>query len=163
MTSSNGIENSAMGAEVRIVPVQEEHYEGWLAQWQGYQRFYNVEIAAETTETSWRRMLDPAEPVYAAVAIGDKGVMGMVHWIFHRSTWTVGDYCYLQDLFVDPAQRASGVGRALIEHVYGAAQAAGASRVYWLTHESNTTAMKLYDRIADKPGFIQYRKAMPPK
>ena len=87
--------------------------------------------------------------------------IGMVHWIFHRSTWTAGDYCYLQDLYVDADVRGTGAGRALIEHVYAEAAAKPtASRVYWLTHETNANAMQLYDRIADRSGFIQYRKAL---
>src|SRR3546814_15032754 len=84
----------------------------------------------------------------------------MVHWVLHRSCWTAGDYCYLQDLFVAPDVRGGGHGRALIEHVYAQARAVNVARVYWLTHETNHTAMQLYDRIADRPGFIQYRKTL---
>jgi GNAT superfamily N-acetyltransferase len=90
---------------------------------------------------------------------GDR-LVGLVHYIQHRSCWTVGDYVYLQDLFVDPDLRGTGLGRALIEHVYARAAEAGASRVWWLTHESNAQAMLLYDRIADKSGFVQYRKVL---
>jgi len=86
--------------------------------------------------------------------------MAMVHWIFHRSCWTDGDYCYLQDLFVAEQARGSGVGRGLIEHVYAQASQAGAARVHWLTHESNAIAMQLYDRIAERPGLVQYRKKL---
>jgi len=86
--------------------------------------------------------------------------VGLVHYIQHRSCWTVGDYVYLQDLFVDPDVRGTGLGRALIEHVYAQAAETGASRVWWLTHESNAQAMLLYDRIADKSGFVQYRKVL---
>jgi GNAT superfamily N-acetyltransferase len=84
--------------------------------------------------------------------------MGIVHIVFHRSTWTPGDYCYLQDLFTVPAYRGRGVGRALIEHVYQFAGDRRASRVYWLTHETNATAMALYEKLADRSGFIQFRK-----
>ncbi len=83
-----------------------------------------------------------------------------MHWIFHRSTWTAGDYCYLQDLYVAPDVRGAGAGRKLIEHVYAQAAAANCARVYWLTHETNATAIQLYDRIADRSGFIQYRKTL---
>jgi GNAT superfamily N-acetyltransferase len=83
-----------------------------------------------------------------------------VHHIRHRSCWTIGDYVYLQDLFVSPEARGSGVGRKLIEYVYALARAAGCSRVHWLTHETNTDAMLLYDRIADRSGFVQYRRAL---
>jgi GNAT superfamily N-acetyltransferase len=90
----------------------------------------------------------------------DARLVGIVHYIFHRSTWTAGDYVYLQDLFTTEEARGKGVGRALIEAVYERAKAAGASRVHWLTHETNETARLLYDRIADRSGFIQYRKAL---
>jgi len=83
-----------------------------------------------------------------------------VHWIFHRSNWTREDSCYLQDLFVSPELRGAGVGRRLIEQVYGAARAAGSTRVHWLTHESNHGAMRLYERIAQRSGFVQYRQAL---
>jgi GNAT superfamily N-acetyltransferase len=88
----------------------------------------------------------------------DGRLLGIVHYLFHRSFWTVGDYCYLQDLFVAEAARGQGLGRALIEAVYERAQTAGASRVYWLTREENATARALYDRLAERSGFIQYRK-----
>jgi GNAT superfamily N-acetyltransferase len=94
------------------------------------------------------------------VAEEDDRLVGLVHYIQHRSCWTVGDYVYLQDLFVDPDVRDTGLGRALIEHVYARAAETGASRVWWLTHESNAQAMLLYDRIADKSGFVQYRKVL---
>jgi GNAT superfamily N-acetyltransferase len=88
----------------------------------------------------------------------DGTLLGIVHYLYHRSCWTISDYCYLQDLFVAEPARGRGVGRALIEAVYGEARAAGASRVYWLTHETNASARALYDTLADRPGFIQYRK-----
>ena len=132
----------------------------WLPLWQGYQTFYKVAIAEEVTAQTWARFMDPAEPMHCAVAEVDGRLVGMVHYIYHRSCWTAGDYVYLQDLFANAEVRGKGFGRALIEHVYAAATAAGAARVWWLTHESNTTAMQLYDRIADKSGFVQYRKVL---
>jgi GNAT superfamily N-acetyltransferase len=98
--------------------------------------------------------------MHCAVAEVDKKIVGLVHYIQHRSCWTVGDYVYLQDLFVDTSARGHGAGRALIEFVYAKAEEAGASRVWWLTHETNTDAMLLYDRIAEKSGFLQYRKLL---
>ena len=143
-----------------IAPFQPSDYEYWLPLWRGYQSFYRTDIPDETTQVTWRRMMDPAEPMWGALArIGDAPV-GMVHWIFHRSNWTIGDYCYLQDLFVVPGVRGGGVGRALIESVYEEARRAGSSRVYWLTHESNAAAIALYDRVADRSGFVQYRKVL---
>lgn len=139
---------------------RDSDFERWLPLWKGYQRFYETDIPEGTTATTWSRFLDPAEPMHCAVAERDGRLIGMVHYIRHRSCWTVGDYMYLQDLFVDPDVRGQGVGRALIEHVYARAAQAGASRVWWLTHESNATAMLLYDRIAQKSGFVQYRRPL---
>ncbi|MFC5694468.1 GNAT family N-acetyltransferase [Pseudomonas sp. GCM10022186] len=145
---------------LEIRPVRAADHAAWLPLWQGYQRFYKTEIASETTEATWQRFLDPAEPMHAALAWHDGKAVGLVHFIFHRSCWTIGDYCYLQDLYVAEGLRGGGIGRQLIEHVYGEARAAGASRVHWLTHETNTEAMQLYERIADRSGFVQYRKTL---
>lgn len=138
----------------------ESDFAQWLPLWKGYQLFYKTNIMDDTTATTWARFHDPAEPMYCAVAEYEGNLVGMVHYIQHRSCWTVGDYIYLQDLFAVPEVRGQGVGRALIEHVYEQAAVKGASRVWWLTHESNTHAMQLYDRIADKSGFVQYRKML---
>ncbi len=137
---------------------RESDFDAWLALWQGYQSFYKTHIDDTVTVKTWQRFLDPTEPMHCAVAERDNGLTGMVHYIFHRSCWTIGDYVYLQDLFVDPLSRGNGVGKALIEHVYARAKESHASRVWWLTHETNTEAMFLYDRIAEKSGFVQYRK-----
>lgn len=143
-----------------IRPIERRDHDDWLRLWRGYQAFYRVDIPAETSRVLWDRLHDPAEPIAGALAVEDNRAMGLVHHIRHRSTWTVGDYCYLQDLFVENAARGRGLGRKLIEHVYEAADAANCARVYWLTHETNADAMLLYDRIADKPGFVQYRKIL---
>ncbi|WP_044873279.1 GNAT family N-acetyltransferase [Pseudomonas sp. LFM046] len=147
-------------APFEIRPVSAADHAAWLPLWQGYQRFYKTEIAVETSAITWQRFLDPAEPMHAALAWQDGKAVGLVHFIYHRSCWTTGDYCYLQDLYVAEGLRGGGVGRRLIEHVYEQARAAGASRVHWLTHETNEVAMQLYDRIADRPGFVQYRKIL---
>ena len=144
--------------EIRAITADD--HAAWLPLWQGYQRFYATEIPETTTALTWQRFLAADEPMHAALAWRDGRAIGMVHWIFHRSCWTEGDYCYLQDLFVDEQVRGGGIGRGLIEHVYAQARQAGASRVHWLTHESNTTAMQLYDRIAERPGLVQYRKKL---
>jgi GNAT superfamily N-acetyltransferase len=141
-------------------PLEQSDHDDWLRLWSGYQEFYRVQIAPATSTVVFARLLDPAEPMNGAVALVGGRCVGLVHHIRHRSCWTIGDYCYLQDLFVEPAARGTGVGRALIEHVYEAARAQQCSRVYWLTHESNHEAMLLYDRIADRSGFIQYRKIL---
>jgi GNAT superfamily N-acetyltransferase len=147
-----------MSFEIR--PITSADYELWLPLWRGYQVFYKTDIADAVSKQTWQRFLDPSEPMHAALAWQDGKAIGLVHWIYHRSCWTVDNYCYLQDLFVAEDVRGSGAGRKLIEHVYADAKAASAARVYWLTQHDNETAMKLYDRIADKSGFIQYRKMM---
>lgn len=143
---------------MQIRTVKANDYAEWLPLWQGYQSFYQTTISDETTRVTWSRFLDPSEPMHSAVAVQDGRLVGLAHYIFHRSCWTTGDYCYLQDLFVEQQWRGHGVGRALIEFVYGAAREQGASRVHWLTQNANQDAMLLYDQIAEKSGFIQYRK-----
>ncbi|MBU1329849.1 MAG: GNAT family N-acetyltransferase [Gammaproteobacteria bacterium] len=143
---------------VEIRPLEAADQAAWLPLWQGYQRFYMTEIPAEVSAVTWQRLLDADEPIHGALAWHEGKAIGLVHCLYHRSTWTVGDYCYLQDLFIDKAVRSGGVGRRLIEHVYAEARAADCARVYWLTHESNSRAMLLYERIAERSGFVQYRK-----
>ncbi|CAN7788789.1 GNAT family N-acetyltransferase [Paraburkholderia hospita] len=143
---------------VQIRAVESTDFDIWLPLWKGYQQFYEVDIPEPVTLQTWARLLDPAEPMYAALAIAGEQALGMVHLIYHRSTWTTGNYCYLQDLFVADNARGRGVGRALIEHVFADARRNRPTRVHWLTHESNNNAMQLYDRIADRSGFVQYRK-----
>src|SRR5271156_1513954 len=109
---------------------------------------------------TWSRFFDGYEPVHALVAERSGELLGLVHYLFHRSTTTIASTCYLQDLFTLEGQRGTGIGRALIEAVYRRAKEANAGRVYWLTHETNATAMKLYDKVADKSGFVVYRKSL---
>jgi GNAT superfamily N-acetyltransferase len=130
----------------------------WALLWKGYQEFYKVDLPEPTTDTTWKRFFDAAEPVHCMVAEKDGELVGLVHYIFHRNTWMAGPVCYLQDLFTSTAARGHGVGRALIEAVYAKAREAGASRVYWTTHETTAQAMILYDKVAEKSGFLQYRK-----
>ena len=145
---------------IDIRPVTAEDHAAWLPLWQRYLDFYQSTVAEQTSATTWQRFIDPTEPMHAALAWQDGQAVGLVHFIYHRSCWTTGDYCYLQDLFVSAGLRGGGIGRRLIEHVYAQARAAGASRVHWLTHETNHDAMQLYERIADRSGFIQYRKPL---
>lgn len=141
-----------------IRPLRPDERAGWEPLWQGYLAFYKTSLTSDVTDATWARLHDPSEPMHALGACSGQDLVGIVHYIFHRSTWTSGDYCYLQDLFTAEPARGQGVGRALIETVYERAREAGASRVYWLTHESNAPARALYDAVADRPGFIQYRK-----
>jgi GNAT superfamily N-acetyltransferase len=135
-------------------------HDAWLSLWRGYQTFYQVDIPAETSRVTWTRILDEGEPVFGALGLVGERAVGIVHWVLHRSCWTIGNYCYLHDLFVADDVRGRGLGRKLIEHVYSAARMAGCSRVHWLTQETNVNAMLLYDRIANRSGFIQYRKIL---
>lgn len=155
---------SADRPEPTIRPATAADRAAWLPLWLGYQRFYKTQIDDETTDLTWLRILDPGIPMHCALAelevAGTPKVVGLVHYLSHLSFWTRGDYCYLQDLFVSDEIRARGIGRRLIEHVYREAAAAGCSRVWWLTHESNLDAMKLYDQVADRSGFVQYRKLL---
>lgn len=145
---------------VRVRPLEAGDQAAWLPLWRGYQAFYQVDIPPAVSDATWARLRDPAEPMGGALAWDGSEAVGLVHHIRHRSCWTIGDYCYLQDLFVAAGARGRGVGRRLIEHVYDVARAAGCARVYWLTHETNTQAMQLYDRVADRSGFVQYRKML---
>jgi GNAT superfamily N-acetyltransferase len=147
-------------SEIIVRPLEARDHEDWDPLWRGYLTFYKTVIADEVRAVTWGRLLDPAEPMKGALAFRDGVAVGLVHHIQHRSCWTVGDYVYLQDLYVDEQLRGGGVGRALIEFVYAHARATGCARVHWLTHETNQTAMQLYDRIADRSGFVQYRKIL---
>lgn len=147
-------------SSLKVRPATAADFDAWLPLWRGYQAFYKTDIPHDATLTTWQRLLAPGEPMHVALAESATGVVGFVHYIEHRSCWTTGNYMYLQDLFVTPEARGGGVGRQLIEHVYREATAMGCSRVWWLTHESNTDAMLLYDRIASKSGFVQYRQLL---
>ena len=146
---------------LKIKAIENNDFDIWLPLWKSYQRFYEVDILESATLLTWTRFLDPNEPTYAALAMMGERAFGLVHSVYHRSTWTTADYCYLHDLFVADEARGCGIGRALVEHVYADAHRRGAPRVYWLTHESNLNAMLLYDRIAERSGFIHYRKLFP--
>ena len=141
-----------------VRPATAADHDAWLPLWRGYQSFYKVDLPEATTRTTWQRLLDPAEPMHLALAELGGGVVGMVHFIEHRSTWSKRHSICLQDPFTAPAARGHGVGRALIEHVYARARALGCAEVHWLTHETNAAAMVLYDKIADRPGFVHYGK-----
>ncbi len=144
--------------ETIIRAARESDHAQWLPLWQGYQEFYRVKLDSAVTESNWRRFFDPGEPVHCLVAERDGRLTGLAHYLFHRSTWSVENICYLNDLFVDPRGRRSGVARRLIEAVYEAADAAGSPKVYWLTHESNAAARLLYDQLAQFAGFIRYTR-----
>jgi GNAT superfamily N-acetyltransferase len=147
-----------------VRPVQESDHAQWKLLWDGYNAFYGRKDATALplaiTQMTWSRFFDAAEPVHALVAMDGERMLGMVHYIFHRSTIYLAPTCYLQDLFTVEAARGAGVGRALIEAVYEKAREAGTVRVYWNTHETNATAMRLYDKVAARSGFLQYAKVV---
>lgn len=136
--------------------VKESERAAWEPLWRGYLEFYKASLPEQATDVAWRRLHDPNEPMFVLGAYVGGKLTGIVHYLYHRTTWTVGNYYYLQDLFV--AETARGLGRALIEAVCDMAREEGASRVYWLTQEDNATARALYDKLAERSGFIQYRK-----
>jgi GNAT superfamily N-acetyltransferase len=141
-----------------IKPIGKDERAYWEPLWQGYLRFYKAHQEPEETEVTWLRIHDPAEPMFALGAYVDGKLLGITHYLYHRSFWTIGNYCYLQDLFVAEESRNRGIARALIEAVMAESRLVGASRVHWLTQEDNATARALYDKLASKSGFIQYRK-----
>ena len=150
---------SPESSSVVVRPVAPTDLPRWLPLWEGYNRFYGRDaLAAEITRTTWTRFFDADEPVHALVAEGDGRLLGLAHYLFHRSTIQIGPTCYLQDLFTSEAARGKGVGRALINGVYERARRAGSTRVYWHTHETNFTAQALYDKVAERSGFIVYRQ-----
>lgn len=130
----------------------------WDELWTAYLDFYNTTITQEAKSVTWARLHDPNEPMHLLAASLAGKVVGIAHYLYHRSCWTAGDYCYLQDLFVTAEARGKGVGAELIRGVEAIARASGASRIYWLTKEDNVSARALYDKLADRSGFIQYRK-----
>lgn len=150
-----------MTAAPTIRFVRPTDFDQWLPLWDGYNEFYGrvgqTALPTEITRTTWARFFDAYEPVHALVAEADGRLLGLTHYLFHRSTTMLGPTCYLQDLFTNAAARGKGIGKALIEGVCEQARAAGATRVYWQTHETNQTAMRLYDQVADKSGFLVYR------
>jgi GNAT superfamily N-acetyltransferase len=151
-----------MAGVLKIRPVTDADREEWEPLWQGYLTFYEAELPPGVTDATWRRFLDPVEPMHAVVAEIDGSLTGLAHYLLHRSTWAPECYCYLEDLFVPRDWRGHGIGRALIGTVERAAVEAHATRLYWSTHHTNTQAQILYDKLAERSGFIQYRKRLEP-
>ena len=147
--------------EVSIDYATAEDYEAWLPHWQGYQEFYEVTLSDEVTQTSWDRFLSDEHDQYCIVAKIGEEIVGFAHFLFHPSTWAVGEYCYLEDLFVSPTVRGQQVGKQLIEFLTHVAEERNCARVYWYTQETNHRAQRLYDWIAEKPGMIKYLINLP--
>jgi GNAT superfamily N-acetyltransferase len=140
-----------------IRPIEPADEPAWRLLWRDYLAFYETELPATVYATTFARLTDPSVRDYQGLlALRDDAPVGLAHYIFHRHGWHVADVCYLQDLYVAPAARGTGAGRALIEAVYAEADAAGAADVYWLTQEFNVTARRLYDRIGRATPFVKY-------
>jgi GNAT superfamily N-acetyltransferase len=154
-----------MNATLKIRDIERADYAAWLPLWNGYNAFYGrsgpTALPDEITQSTWQRFFDASEPVFALVAEADGALIGLTHYLFHRSTTLIAPICYLQDLYTTPERRRTGVGRALIEAVYRRAQDSGSPRVYWQTHETNRLAQRLYDQVAERSGFIVYRRNLP--
>jgi GNAT superfamily N-acetyltransferase len=151
-----------MSDSLLVRPIAGSDYDRWLPLWDGYNAFYGrsgeTALAPAITEMTWTRFFDAYEPVHALVAESGDRLVGLAHYLLHRSTTSIAPVCYLQDLFTDASVRGQGIGGALISELYERAHQAGTSRVYWQTHETNHTAQQLYDKVAERSGFIVYRK-----
>ncbi|MGN6151120.1 MAG: GNAT family N-acetyltransferase [Lysobacteraceae bacterium] len=149
-------------ADLLVRPPRRDDRPQWQPLWDGYNAFYgrsgDTALPQPITDCTWERFFNPVEPVFALVAECDGRLVGLTHYLFHRSTTRIEPVCYLQDLFTDPGQRGQGIGRRLIEAVSAEAQAAGARRVYWQTHVDNATGRALYDKVAQHFGFIVYSR-----
>ena len=149
---------------IEVRPVRGDDFQAWQKLWDGYNAFYGragqTALPLEVTQTTWSRFFDSRERMHALVAVEAGIVLGLAHFLFHRSTIQLAPTCYLQDLFTWHSARAKGIGRAWILAVYKHAKAAGSARVYWQTHETNAVAMKLYDQVAERSGFLVYRHAV---
>ena len=149
-----------MPSPVLVRHIQQDDFAAWQPLWDGYNAFYGrkgeTALPTDVTKVTWQRFFDPREPVFALVAASESRLLGLAHYLYHRSTTRIELICYLQDLFTDESERGRGVGRSLIEGVYQAARAAGTKRVYWQTHETNAAGRLLYDKVAKHVGFIVY-------
>lgn len=144
---------------LHVRPLVASDRDAWAVLWTAYLEFYETSVPDGTFDVFFARLLgDDPQDFNCLVAETDGRLVGLTHYLFHRHGWKIENTCYLQDLYADPSVRGTGVGRALIEAVYAAADTAGAPSVYWMTQDFNVTARRLYDRIGTKTPFIQYRR-----
>ena len=144
---------------IRVRPLEARDHDAWLALFQDYIAFYRASVPDEVVALTWSRLMGGAPEMSGLGAFGADGrLIGIALMVFHRSTWAADGYCYLEDLYVVPEARGLGAGRALIEGVYAAADARGATRTYWVTEEDNAVARRLYDRVAARAPYVQYRR-----
>jgi GNAT superfamily N-acetyltransferase len=146
--------------QITIRPLDAGDRAAWEPLWQGYLTFYKASLSPETTDTTFARLTGGEEPMGGFIAQRGEETLGIVNYVLHRTTWSLKEICYLQDLYTVEAARGTGVGRRLIEAVRAMAEAKGCFRVYWQTHESNLQAQALYDKVAQKSGFIVYRQPL---
>lgn len=153
-----------MSDQVVVRAVQGADFPRWSELWDGYNAFYGraggTALAPDITRMTWARFFDGYEPMHALIAELAGRIVGLAHFLYHRSTIQIPPTCYLADLFTADDARGQGVGRALIGAVYAHAKLAGSPRVYWQTHETNTVAMRLYDQVAERSGFVVYRRSV---
>jgi GNAT superfamily N-acetyltransferase len=144
-------------SDITIRPLQQSDHADWRRLWTDYLTFYKTTLPEKVYVETWRRLFAKSEfEPRGFIALLDGRAVGLTHYLYHRSCWSLVDNCYLQDLFADPDVRGKGVGSALIDAVKAAAAERGVTNVYWMTHETNETARKLYDRVARRTGFIEY-------
>ena len=153
-----------MSEPVEVRAVKRSDFPDWKQLWEGYNAFYgrvgDTALAPDITLMTWSRFFDAYEPMHALVAEVAGGIVGLAHFLYHRSTIQIAPTCYLSDLFTADTVRGRGVGRALISAVYAHAKLAGAPRGYWQTHATNAVAMRLYDQVAERSGFLVYRRSV---
>ncbi|MEE9388344.1 MAG: GNAT family N-acetyltransferase [Paracoccaceae bacterium] len=147
----------AQMTDIAIRPLEPDDFDHWQQLFTGYLGYYETSLSQDIKQSTFARLLDPGSKLHCRLAISNGAPVGLVHYIFHDNTWRPEGVCYLQDLYSDPAVRGAGVGRKLIETVYQAAADAGVPTVYWMTQDFNTTARRLYDKVATKTPFIRYQ------
>jgi GNAT superfamily N-acetyltransferase len=149
-----------MSDDVTIRGLEPGDRAAWEPLFRGYIEFYQAAVADDVIDETWVRLLSSGPEFHIGLGAvdGEGRLVGIAHILFHRSTWSKSCYCYLEDLFVDPSARTRGIGRKLIEAVYVEADRRGATRTYWATQEFNYRARALYDQVATKSPFIQYRR-----
>jgi GNAT superfamily N-acetyltransferase len=142
---------------VTVRPLEQNDHANWRRLWTAYLEFYSTKVSEDVYATTWKRLFTEGEfEPKGFIALVDGKPVGLTHYLYHRTCWSPVNNCYLQDLFAAPEVRGKGVGRALITAVHEAAGSLGVSNVYWMTHETNATARKLYDSVARRTGFIEY-------
>ncbi|HEV7180228.1 MAG TPA: GNAT family N-acetyltransferase [Candidatus Baltobacteraceae bacterium] len=143
---------------MRITGLQPADRARWTELWGAYLAFYKTTLPEDVYDTTWARLLDGSGAVRGVAARSDENekIIGITHFLFHETAWNGSAVCYLQDLFVDPASRGQGCGRALIEAVAAQARERNCCGMYWLTQDFNATARRLYDAVATNDGFVRY-------